>query len=35
MEAIERETKDLLEEFHDAEEELVVRYDSENKLSKC
>ena len=34
MEAAEHETKELLEEFHDAEEELVVTYDSEHKLRK-
>ena len=34
MEAIERDTKELLEEFHDAEEELVVRYGSETKASE-
>ena len=34
MEAIERDTKELLEEFHDAEEQLVVRNGSETKASE-
>ena len=34
METIERDTKELLEEFHNAEEQLVVRYGSETKASE-
>ena len=34
MEAVELETKELLEEFHDAEENMVQRYGSEFKASK-
>ena len=34
METIERDTKELLEEFHDVEEQLVVRYGSETKASE-
>ena len=34
MEAVELETKELLEEFHDAEENMVQRYGSEFKARK-
>ena len=34
MEAIELETKELLEEFHDAEENIVQKYGSEWKARK-
>ena len=34
MEAIELETKELLEEFHDAEEDVVRKYGSEWKAGE-